>query len=85
MVIAFDHATGLKSTGDALKGFAIAGDDQKFVWADAKIDGDKVIVWSDQVKEPAAVRYAWASNTIGNLRNAGDIPASTFRTDDWAD
>jgi sialate O-acetylesterase len=82
MTITFDHATGLKAA-DELKGFAIAGADQKFVWAKAEIAGDKVIVSSDAVREPAAVRYGWAANPICNLVNAAGLPASPFRTDDW--
>ena len=49
----------------------------------AKIDGDNVIVWSGQVKDPEAVRYAWADNPECNLYNKADLPASPFRTDDW--
>lgn len=88
LVITFDHATGLKArpeaTGKAgeLNGFAIAGPDRKFVWASARIDHDRVIVSSAAVPEPVAVRYAWASNPIGNLVNAGDLPASPFASDD---
>lgn len=69
--------------GSALKGFTIASDDKKFVAASAKIEGDQVIVWSDQIKNPAAVRYAWADNPICNLYNSTNLPASPFRTDDW--
>jgi sialate O-acetylesterase len=65
------------------QGFAIAGNDQQFVWAKDKIVDDKVIVWSDRVREPAAVRYSWAANPAGNLFNAAGLPASPFRTDDW--
>lgn len=74
---------GFAST-EKLKGFAIAGEDKQFVWADAKIEGDKVIVWSDKVKSPLAVRYAWADNPEGaNLRNKEGLPSSPFRTDNW--
>jgi sialate O-acetylesterase len=66
-----------------LKGFSIAGEDKKFVWADAKIEGDSVIVPSDKVEKPVAVRYAWARNPECNLYNKEGIPASPFRTDDW--
>jgi len=83
MAVTLDHSTGLKAASGELKGFAIAGSDQKFVWADARIEGGKVIVSSNKVSEPAAVRYGWASNPIGNLVNAADLPASPFRTDDW--
>ena len=87
--VTFDQSgTGLKSRdGDALKRFEIAGADKIWHWADGKIDGtDSVIVSSDQVKQPAAVRYAWASNPEGaNLINSEGLPASIFRTDDWDD
>jgi len=66
-----------------LKGFAIAGDDKKFVWADAKIEGAVITVSSEAVAKPAAVRYAWADNPICNLYNAEGLPASPFRTDEW--
>lgn len=83
MVLTFDHANGLKASSGELQGFAIAGSDRKFVWASAKTDGEKVIVWSDAVREPAAVRYGWAANPKCNLINAAGLPASPFRTDDW--
>ena len=83
MAITFDHATGLKASPGELHGFAIAGADQKFVPARAEIAGGKVIVWSDAVKEPAAVRYGFAANPNCNLVNAAGLPASPFRTDDW--
>jgi len=68
--------------GEDLSEFAIAGSDGKFVWAKAKIEGDKVVVWSDQVKEPKYVRYAWADNPVNpNLFNKEGLPASPFRTD----
>lgn len=70
------------SPNSELEGFAICGADHKWVWADAKIDGDAVVVWSDQVPAPTAVRYAWADNPTCNLYNKADLPASPFRTDD---
>ena len=82
IVITFDHVGGgLVAKGGALKGFAIAGADKKFIWADAKIDGDTVIVSSPKIKTPAAVRYAWAPNPTCNLYNKAGLPASPFRTD----
>lgn len=82
--LSFRHAEGLKAKdGGELKGFAIAGDDKKFVWAKAEIQGDHIIVSSPDVKEPKAVRYAWADNPECNLINGADLPASPFRTDDW--
>ena len=67
-----------------LEGFAICGDDKQWVWAEAKIEGDTVLVSSSQVHSPIAVRYAWADNPTCNLYNAADLPASPFRTDDFA-
>ena len=68
----------------ALKHFAIAGDDQKFVWADAVIKGNTVVVSSKDVPQPVAVRYAWADNPDdANLINKDGLLASPFRTDDW--
>lgn len=67
-----------------LKGFEIAGADKNFYYAKAEIEGDKVIVWNENVKNPVAVRYAWAdAPTDANLYNSADFPASPFRTDDW--
>ena len=85
IILSFDHVGGgLVAKGDEqLKGFSIAGADRKFVWADAKIDGDTVVVSSNKVAEPAAVRYAWADNPVCNLYNQEELPASPFRTDDW--
>ena len=68
---------------DALRGFAIAGSDRKFVAAQARIEGaDEVVVWSDAVSEPAYVRYAWQFSPVVNLYNSGDLPAFPFRTDE---
>lgn len=67
-----------------LNGFGIAGDDGRFVWANAILQGNSVVVWSDEVAKPAAVRYNWADNPPGNLYNKEGLPASPFRTDDWA-
>lgn len=64
-----------------LEGFAICGEDHKWFWADARIDGDTVLVWSDKVPKPVAVRYAWADNPTCNLTNGAGLPASPFRTD----
>ena len=78
-----DH--GLLSKGDTLKGFTIAGSEKKFYPARAIISGNKVIVNSDDVPNPVAVRYAWANNPSCNLYNGANLPASPFRTDDWYD
>ena len=83
MVIAFTHAKGLAARGGGtLGGFAIAGDDGAFHWADARIDGERVIVSHPSVKAPRAVRYAWSCNPVrANLVNAAGLPASPFATD----
>jgi sialate O-acetylesterase len=83
--LSFKHVGGglVAQGGDKLTGFAIAGEDKKFVWADARIDGDTVVVSSKEVAKPAAVRYAWADNPECNLYNKEGIPASPLRTDDW--
>ncbi len=84
IILAFKHiGGGLISQGASeLKHFAIAGADKKFVWAKAKVQGNKVIVWNDDIPNPAAVRYAWADNPeAANLYNKEGLPASPFRTD----
>ncbi len=74
-----------KNSASALTGFEIAGDDHKFVAAHAKIDGDTVVVRSESVPHPVAVRYAWGMNPWCNLYNRAGLPASPFRTDKWED
>lgn len=81
MVLTFDHANGLKARSGDLEGFAIAGEDQKFVWANAKIEDDRVIVWHGKVTSPRTVCYAWSGNPKGNLVNAAGIPASPFTSE----
>jgi len=71
------------SPNSPLEGFAICGEDKKWVWADARIDGDSVIVSSAQVPAPVAVRYAWSENPTCNLYNGAGLPAVPFRTDDF--
>jgi len=67
-----------------LKGFSIAGQDQQFVWAKAYLEGDKIIVYSESVSQPVAVRYAWSDNPDdANLYNKEGFPASPFRSDNW--
>jgi sialate O-acetylesterase len=68
--------------GKPLQHFAIAGVDEKYVWAKAKIKGDQVIVWNKKVQHPVAVRYAWADHPEGaNLYNKEGLPASPFSTE----
>lgn len=81
-VVQFQNAGGgLVAKGDKLVGFAVAGEDGKFVWADAEIKGNAVLVSSKQVTRPVAVRYAFASNPLGTLYNREGLPAIPFRTD----
>jgi sialate O-acetylesterase len=84
--LTFDASKGTLSA--PLTGFAIAGEDRKFVWADAKIVDEQVVVSSPYVPKPVAVRYGWADYPVVNLWCVGGLgtyalPASPFRTDDW--
>ena len=85
IIITFtETGRGLMAKGGILKHFAIAGEDRQFVWADAVIRGNKVIVSSKDVKQPVAVRYAWSDNPEdANLCNKEGLLASPFRTDNW--
>ncbi|MCH5718268.1 hypothetical protein [Niabella hibiscisoli] len=84
IILSFKHTGGgLVAKNGKLRGFAIAGADQQFVWAEATITGDKVIVSSPSMKYPVAVRYAWADNPDASLYNKQNLPASPFRTDNW--
>jgi sialate O-acetylesterase len=76
--------TGLSTKdGKEIKGFAIAGKDKQFYWADVVIKGNEVVVYCDKVAEPEAVRYAWADNPVCNLVNNEGLPVIPFRTDTW--
>jgi sialate O-acetylesterase len=83
--LAFDHRGGGLTTRDGklLTDFTIAGADQQFVPAVATIDGDSIVVHSDKVAKPEAVRYAWREDATPNLANKEGLPASPFRTDHW--
>jgi sialate O-acetylesterase len=82
--LTFDHAQGgLVAMGDKPTGFAIAGEDRKFVRADAVIDGSTMLVSAPAVAKPVAVRYGWDANPACNLSNKDGLPAVPFRTDDW--
>jgi len=83
VVIHFAHADAGLVLKDPAKGFAISGADKNFVWADAKLDGNTVIVSSPKVPAPVAVRYAWADNPDVSLFSKNGLPAAPFRTDDW--
>ena len=90
--IHFSHTTGglkaysydRKAEKPVLEGFYIAGGDHVFHKADARIEGDTVVVSSDKVEHPVSVRYAWANNPVCNLYNGCLLPASPFRTDSWS-
>ena len=85
VIISFtETGKGLAVRGDKLKHFAIAGEDRRFIWADAVIKGNTVIVSSSEVRNPVAVRYAWSDNPEdANLCNKEGLLASPFRTDNW--
>jgi sialate O-acetylesterase len=80
----FDHTDGgLIVKGNKLEEFAVAGNDHKWHWAEAKVDGNSVVVSSPSTPEPVAARYAWQANPAATLFNGAGLPAQPFRTDDW--
>ena len=80
----FTHTDGgLLAKGGRLEQFAVAGEDRKWAWAEARIDGDTVLVSSTAVPDPKEVRYAWQSNPAATLFNGAGLPAAPFRTDHW--
>ena len=82
--VRFRFGTGLKTAdGQPPRRFALAGVDHQWHWAEARIDGDSVVVSSPAVPQPVAVRYAWADNPEATLQNGEGLPASPFRSDDW--
>jgi sialate O-acetylesterase len=84
ITVHFNHVGGgLAAHGTSLRGFAIAGADRVFHWANASIQGNAVVVSSPEVPSPVAVRYAWDGNPDCNLYNQAGLPASPFRTDNW--
>ncbi len=84
IILNFKHVgSGLVAKDGDLQGFTIAGEDKKFVNATARIEGDTVVVSSDKVPNPVAVRYGWANFPVVNLWNKEGLPASPFRTDDF--
>ena len=84
VILTLDHiGSGLVARDGELREFAIAGEDRQFVPARAGIKADRVVIWSREVTEPVAVRYAWTSDPQCNLYNREGLPASPFRTDDW--
>jgi sialate O-acetylesterase len=84
--ISFDHATnGLLAKEGELTEFLVAGEDQKFYPAKARIDKSTVIVSAKEVKKPVAVRFGWSNGSIPNLFSKEGLPVPSFRTDDWTD
>ena len=83
VVVRFSHAKGLNAKDGEPVGFQIAGEDQKWQPASARVDGEGVIVSSASVEKPVAVRYGWENDPKCDLFNGAGIPASPFRTDDW--
>lgn len=81
IAVSFKTGTDDFAPVSELKGFAIKNSDRKWVWATAKIEGKKVMVWNDSVNNPVAVRYDWADNPDGNLTNKTGLPASPFTTE----
>jgi sialate O-acetylesterase len=82
--IRFQVAEALTAApGPTPAGFAVAGEDRRFVWADARIEGKEVVVSSPAVPRPVAVRYAFLNNPEAGLFDTGGLPAGPFRTDDW--
>ena len=85
IVVTFKHTEGgLKAKDGAVKGFMLAGEDKQWKPATAEIDGNTITVSSAEVTKPVALRYAWSQYPDCNLYNGAGIPASPFRTDDWA-
>jgi len=85
VIVTFDHAEGgLKSRdGSPPRGFALAGPTKLFYPADASIVNNIIVLHSDKVTNPVAVRYGWEDAPVCNLYNSAGLPASPFRTDDW--
>jgi sialate O-acetylesterase len=83
-ILSFDSVgNGLEARDGELKGFAICGEDHKFQWARAQIDGKKIIVSCPKITKPVAVRYGWADCPVVNLWNKDGLPATPFRTDNF--
>jgi sialate O-acetylesterase len=82
--VQFDNApNGLMAKGKTITELYVAGSDQQFYPAEAKIEKDKLVVWSKQVKEPVAVRFSFSNTAIGNLFSKEGLPVNPFRTDNW--
>ena len=84
IMVRFTHTNGgLVARGGALQGFVVAGEDREWRPAEARIEGDRVVVSSSAVPHPVAVRYAWENFPTCNLANGAGLPATPFRTDSW--
>lgn len=85
IILSFNHADGglVLKPHNGENNFIIAGADSNFVKADVKVDGNKLIVYNNQIENPVAVRYAWSNTAEATLFNKDGLPASTFKTDDW--
>lgn len=84
IVLSFEYVgKGLVAKNDTLTGFAICGEDKKWVWAEAKIIGKTVVVSSSEVANPIAVRYCWGTNPPASLLNKNGLWTPNFRTDNW--
>ncbi|MDH3650962.1 MAG: sialate O-acetylesterase, partial [Saprospiraceae bacterium] len=86
VILTFEHVgSGLYAFDtESPMGFTVAGSDEKFLWAKAKIiNANQVEVWNDRIRNPAAVRYAWTNNPICNMYNRDGLPMTPFRTDNW--
>ncbi|WP_144280968.1 sialate O-acetylesterase [Chryseobacterium echinoideorum] len=81
IILSFKNGTDDFASVSELKGFAIKGKDGKYEWAKAKMEGNKIIVWNDTISNPISVRYDWADNPDGNLKNKTGLPASPFTTE----
>jgi sialate O-acetylesterase len=81
--VTFEHAEGLTSRGEPVRHVTLAGPDRVFHPAEARIEDDALVVWSEAVSRPRAVRLGWGAADETNLWNGAGLPASSFRTDDW--
>lgn len=81
IILSFKKGTDNFAPVSELKGFAIKNTDGNWTWAKAKAEGEKIVVWNDSVKNPVVVRYDWADNPDGNLKNKTGLPASPFTTE----
>ncbi len=82
MRVKLEHAEGLRMRGTAgLRGFAIKSAESGWLWAQASIEGEELVLWHEQVTTPVAVRYAWAFNPLLSVENKAGLPLRPFRTD----